>query len=52
MGTNDLVKKFKPILSSETDSHRLPVLGETLKVNEILNLGNLRFDVIDVPGRT
>ena len=53
MGTNDLVKKFKPILAgSETDSHRLPVLGETLKVNEILNLGNLRFDIIDVPGHT
>ena len=37
MGTNDLVKKFKPVLvGSETDSHRLPKLGEKLKVNEIL----------------
>ena len=53
MGTNDLVKKFKPVLvGSETDSHRLPILGEKLKVNEILNLGNLRFEIIDVPGHT
>ena len=37
MGTNDLVKKFKPVLAgSENDSHRLPILGEKLKVNGIL----------------
>ena len=53
MGTNDLVEKFNPILvGADTDAHRLPLLRERIKVNEILNLGDLRFDIIDVPGHT
>ncbi len=53
MGTNDLVKKFNPILAgSEADTHRLPELSEKVKVNEILHLGNLRFNIIDAPGHT
>ena len=53
MGTNDLVKKFNPILvGSEIDTRRLPILREKLKVNEILNLGNLKFDIMDAPGHT
>ena len=53
MGLNELSTKYNPtILGSESDSHRLPKLDEKLKVNQILNLGDFKFDVIDVPGHT
>lgn len=53
MGTNDLVKKYNPILvGAKTDTHRLPILKEKIKVNQILKIGDLRFDIIDAPGHT
>ena len=53
MGINDLKKKYNPIIvGADSDSHRLPTLGEKIKVNQILNLGDLKFEVIDTPGHT
>ena len=53
MGTDDLVKKYNPIIAgAEFDTHRLPIVGEKIKINQVLKLGDLMFDVLDVPGHT
>ena len=53
MGINDLIKKYDPsIIGADADKHRLPILGERINANTILTLGNLKFEIIDVPGHT
>ena len=53
MGAKDLKEKYNSkLVGAHADMHRLPKLDKKIKVEQILDLGGLKFETIDVPGHT